>query len=75
MVDYPKEIVIKDSHFCLRKPEVAFSVARDVFLAVDKNRDFFRPWLGWVDFVKSPEDEFSVVQSVAQKDACKYFIY
>lgn len=75
MPDYPKEIFIKKPNFGVRKPDVSFSVARDVFLAVDKNRDFFRPWLGWVDFVKSPEDEFSVVQSVAQSDTCKYFIY
>ncbi len=75
MVDYPKEISIKKPNFYVRKPDVSFSVARDVFLAVNKNRDFFRPWLGWVDFVKSPEDEFSVVQSVARADTCKYFIY
>ncbi len=75
MAKYPKEISIEKPNFCLRKPGAEFSVARDVFLAVDRNRDFFRPWLGWVDFVKSPEDEFSVVQSVAKEDVCKYFIY
>lgn len=75
MVDYPKEISIEKPNFSVHKPDASFSVARDLFLAVDRNRDFFRPWLGWVDFVKSPEDEFSVVQSVAKNDVCKYFIY
>jgi hypothetical protein len=75
MVDYPKEISIEKPNFSVHKPDASFSVARDLFLAVDRNRDFFKPWLGWVDFVKSPEDEFSVVQSVAKNDVCKYFIY
>ena len=75
MVEFPKEISIEKTDFSLRKPGGEFSVARDLFLAVDRNRAFLRPWLGWVDFVKSPEDEFSVVQSVAKEDVCKYFIY
>lgn len=75
MAEYPREISVKKPNFSLRKPELGFSVARDLFLAVDKNRNFFRPWLGWVDFVKSPEDEFEVAKSVAQNDTCKYFVY
>ena len=73
MPEFPKEINCGD--FKLIKPDVSFKVATDLFNVVDKNRDLLAPWLGWVDFVKGPEDEFSVVQSVAQADTCKYFIY
>lgn len=73
MIEFPKRIDCGD--FELVKPGVSFQLSTELFNMVDKNRVFLEPWLGWVDFVKSPEDEFSVVQSVAKKDTGKYFIF
>ena len=72
MAEFPKRIDCGD--FELVKPEATFERARELFEMVDKNRAQLYPWLGWVVFVKSPEDEFRVVQSVAQADTGKYFI-
>ena len=72
MVEFPKRIDCGD--FELVKPEATFERARELFEMVDKNRAQLYPWLGWGDFVKTPEDEFRVVQSVAQADTGKYFI-
>lgn len=73
MIEFPKRIDCGD--FELVKPGVSFQLSTELFNMVDKNRVFLEPWLGWVDFVKSPEDEFSVVQSVAQSSTGKYFIF
>ena len=72
MASYPTQLRCGD--FDLWKPNPTFEVAEKLYSLVNKNRQFFRPWLGWVDFVKSPEDEWAVVQSLAQNDACKYLI-
>lgn len=72
MVDFPRRIDCGD--FELVKPDVKFDVAVELFNMVDKNREKLAPWLGWVDYVKAPEDEFSVVESVAKNDTGKYFI-
>lgn len=73
MIEFPRRIDCGD--FELRKPFPTFRLAIELFDAVDRNRQCLEPWLGWVDYVKRPEDEFSVVQSVAQKDTGKYFIF
>ena len=73
MMEFPRRIDCGD--FEMRKPDVTFQLATELFRMVDKNRAFLEPWLGWVDFVKSPEDEFGVVQSVAKKDTGKYLIF
>ena len=72
MPNYPMRIKCGDFELC--KPKLSFDIAKNVYSVVDMNRSFFRQWLGWVDYVKRPEDEWSVVQSVAQGDTCKYFI-
>lgn len=72
MANYPMRIKCGD--FDLWKPSLSFDVAKNLYSIIDSNRNFFRPWLGWVDYVKRPEDEWSVIQSVAQSDTCKYFI-
>ena len=73
MIEFPKQIAFGD--FEMRKPDATFQLATELFCVVDKNRVFLEPWLGWVDFVRGPEDEFRVVQSVAQKDLGKYLIF
>ncbi len=73
MMEFPRRIDCGD--FEMRKPDATFQLATELFRMVDKNRAFLEPWLGWVDYVKCPEDEFRVVQSVAKEDVCKYFIY
>ena len=73
MAEFPTRIDCGCFEMC--KPEATFQLATDLFRMVDKNRAFLEPWLGWVDFVKGPEDEFCIVQSVAQKDTGKYLIF
>lgn len=75
MDKYPHRIDVENYGFDLYKPAATFQVARDLYDVVKKNRDFFRPWLGWVDFVHSPEDEFEVAKSVALPNTNKYLIY
>lgn len=75
MADYPHRIDVENYGFDLYKPAATFQVAQCLYDVVKRNRDFFRPWLGWVDFVKSPEDEFEVAKSVARMDTNKYLIY
>ncbi len=72
MVEFPKQIDCGD--FGLVKPDATFALATELFQMVDKNRGCLSPWLGWVDFVLCPEDEFRVVHSVSQTDTGKYFI-
>ena len=73
MAEFPKRIDCGD--FEMVKPDATFHLATELFNMVDKNRVYLEPWLGWVDYVKCPEDEFRVVQSVAQPDTGKYFIF
>lgn len=73
MIEFPKRIDCGD--FELVKPGASFQLTTELFNMVDKNRVCLEPWLGWVDYVKCPEDEFRVVQSVAQSDTGKYFIF
>ncbi len=75
MPDYPKRIADFDFEFDMYKPSATFDVARDLYDVVNKNRDFFRPWLGWVDFVRSPEDEFEVAKMLGRADTNKYLLY
>ncbi|MBQ8294538.1 MAG: GNAT family N-acetyltransferase [Alphaproteobacteria bacterium] len=75
MAEYPHRIDVENYGFDLYKPAATFQVARDLYDVVNRNRDFFRPWLGWVDFVRSPEDEFEVAKSVVRMDTNKYLIY
>ena len=75
MAEYPHRIDVENYGFDLYKPVATFQVAQCLYDVVKRNRDFFRPWLGWVDFVRSPEDEFDVAKSVARMDTNKYLIY
>ena len=72
MAEFPKRIDCGD--FEMVKPQVSFKLATELFNVVDRNRVYLQPWLGWVDYVKSPEDEFGVVQSIAQSDKGAYLI-
>ncbi len=74
MAKYPHSIDF-DFEFDMYKPAASFQVARDLYDVVNRNRDFFRPWLGWVDFVRKPEDEFDVAKSVASENTNKYLLY
>lgn len=72
MIEFPKRIDCGD--FEMLKPDATFHLATELFNMVQKNHVYLEPWLGWVDFIKVPEDEFCIVQSVAQVNAGKYFI-
>lgn len=72
MVEFPRKIDCGD--FEMLKPDATFLLATELFNMVQKNRVYLEPWLGWVDFIRVPEDEFCIVQSVAQVDTGKYFI-
>jgi len=72
MKEYPARIDCGD--FEMIKPDVTFENAARLFAVVNRNRAEFSKWFGWVDFIKSAEDEFAQIQSVARPDACKYLL-
>ncbi|MDR0726752.1 MAG: hypothetical protein LBF37_01680 [Rickettsiales bacterium] len=72
MIEFPRSI--KDGDIELVKLNPTFENATKLFELVDKNRDFLGKWLQWVDYVKTPEDEFTKVKSVSETDSPEYFI-
>ena len=90
VVEYPEVISLIDSGwndaepvYCVRgdfsggmyKPIGANQmIANELYGAINANRDFFRPWLPWVDSVKSPADEMPIVESLADRTTCKYYL-
>lgn len=67
---FPTELVCKDIK--LVKLEPTIENAKIIFDIIDANRDEFRPWLEWTDFVKKPEDEMPVLQN--DKNSAEWFI-
>lgn len=67
---YPKEI--KGKNINLVKLEPTLENAKIVFDIIAANREEFRPWLEWADFVEKPEDEISVLER--DVDSANWFI-
>ena len=67
---FPSEISGQDIK--LVKLEPTIENAKIIFDIIDANRDEFRPWLEWTDFVKKPEDELPVLQN--DKNSAEWFI-
>jgi len=67
---FPSEISGQDIK--LVKLEPTIENAKIIFDIIDANRDEFRPWLEWTDFVKKPEDELPVLES--DKNSAEWFI-
>lgn len=67
---FPSELVGKDIK--LVKLEPTLGNAKIIFDIIDANRDEFRPWLEFTDFVKKPEDELPVLQD--DKNSAEWFI-
>lgn len=67
---FPSEISGQDIK--LVKLEPTIENAKIIFDIIVANRDEFRPWLEWTDFVKKPEDELSVLES--DKNSPEWFV-
>ncbi|QGY44497.1 GNAT family N-acetyltransferase [Maribellus comscasis] len=64
------ETLVVSDHVCLEA--LKLSMAQDVFSAIDKNRDFLRTWLPFVDFTLELSDTVLFIQSItAQKESRK----
>jgi len=67
---YPKEI--KGKNINLVKLEPTMDNVKIVFDIIVANREEFRTWLEWVDFVEKPEDEMPVLER--DVDSANWFI-
>lgn len=67
---FPSELVGKDIKLVKLAPTI--ENAKIIFDIIDANRDEFRPWLEWTDFVKKPEDEIPVLEG--DKDSPEWFV-
>jgi ribosomal-protein-serine acetyltransferase len=67
---FPAEII--GENIKLVKLAPTLDNVKIVFDIVENNRDEFRPWLEWTDFVKKPEDEMSLLEH--DKDSAEWFI-
>jgi ribosomal-protein-serine acetyltransferase len=67
---FPAEII--GENIKLVKLAPTLDNVKIVFDIVENNRDEFRPWLEWADFVKKPEDEMSLLEH--DKDSAEWFI-
>ncbi len=72
MKEYPARIDCGD--FEMIKPAVTFENAARLFALVNRNRAEFSKWFAWIDFVKSAEDEFAQIQTIARPDSCHYLL-
>lgn len=67
---FPSEII--GENIKLVKLAPTLDNVKILFDIVDANREEFRPWLEWVDFVKKPEDEMPLLER--DKDSAEWFI-
>ena len=67
---FPSEII--GENVKLVKLEPSIENLKIIFDIVDNNREEFRPWLEWTDFVKQPEDEKHVLEN--DKNSPEWFI-
>ncbi len=68
--NFPSEII--GENIKLVKLEPSVENLEVVFDILDNNREEFRPWLEWIDFVKKPEDEKPVLEN--DKNSPEWFI-
>ncbi len=72
MKEYPARIDCGD--FEMIKPAVTFENTAQLFALINRNRAEFSRWFGWIDHVKSAEDEFAQIQAIARPDSCHYLL-
>ena len=70
--EYPSEIIGED--FKLVKLAPTAENLQIIFDIIVENREEFRPWLEWVDFVQKPEDEKCVLESDQNPEKAEWFI-
>ena len=69
---FPSEIAGHD--FKLVKLAPTTENLQIIFNIIRENYEEFRPWLEWVDFVKKPEDEMSVLEDDQNSGKAEWFI-
>ena len=48
----------------LKRPDLNIETAKKIFSVIDKCRDVFLPWLGWVKYTNSPNDTLIFLEEV-----------
>ena len=71
-MEYPK--VIQDGDIRLEKISPTFENARRIFENVDKQRNFLRQFLSWIDESTRPEDMYMHMYKVSKTDNGSYYI-
>lgn len=46
----------------LKRPSFDIETAKKIFSTIDKCRDVFLPWLGWVKYTNSPDDTLNFLE-------------
>lgn len=70
-----KEVIL-GQRIILKRPQPDIKMAEEIFCSVDKCRETFLPWLGWVKYTNSPNDSLEFLQ-IVDKDWIdnKQFVY
>ncbi len=70
----PETIIHENITLC--RPQCTPETANVIFAVIDKCRDVFLPWLGWVKETETPADTLAFLQGVdADWNAQKQFVY
>lgn len=68
--------IIEDAKITLKRPETDFKMAEAIFSCVNKCRETFLPWLGWVKYTNSPNDSLDFLKTVdSDWNENKQFVY
>jgi len=68
--------VISGKRITLKRPVADIETAEFIFASIDKCREIFLPWLGWVKYTKEPKDTLSFLQTVdSDWNENKQFVY
>ena len=68
--------IISGKRIILKRPNPNIEMAENIFACVDKCRETFLPWLGWVKDTNSPNDSLKFLQTVDKDwNENKQFVY
>lgn len=56
--------IISGKRITLRRPNYDMETAKVMYNSIDKCRETFLPWLGWVKYTLSPNDSFRFLETV-----------
>ena len=67
---------INGQRIILKRPNADIKTAEEVFSSIDRCRDIFLPWLGWVKYTNSVNDSLDFLNNVDKDwNDNKQFVY